>query len=309
MYSAISVPSGRYRPRRVNQTSGALLTHQTDGEQTMEPSHVDAGDGTRLAVYDKGDPVLPAAVVAHGVGSTARFVREAFAGPLADVGYRLVSYDLRGHGRSDPARRVADHDRRVHASDLGRVVDSVGARIAGGISLGAHAAATWAARSAPDLDGLVLCVPALTGRVAPGEGPHAALAAEVRDVGVAGLLERIASDGEIRPWLAELLLRDWGGQDAESLAAALLSLDGGEGPSLGELARITVPTGVTAWPDDPGHPLRTAESWIEALPQAALVRIALDDVGGDPAVLGRSALQAWEEVAGERSRRSRRSRR
>lgn len=262
-----------------------------------EPRFLEAEDGTRIAVYDTGDPALPAAVVAHGVGSSPRYVHEAFAEPLAAAGHRLVAYDMRGHGRSDRAARIADHDRRVHAADLGCVVESVGARIAGGISLGAHAAATWAAGSGPDLDGLVLCIPALTGRVGPGEGPHAALAAEVRDVGVSGLLERIATDRQIRPWLATLLLRDWGGQDADSLAAALLSLDGGEGPTLDELGQISLPVGLAAWPEDPGHPLATAAAWADTLPRGVLEVTSLDAVGEDPSDLGAAALRALAAAA------------
>ncbi|MFP4312303.1 MAG: alpha/beta fold hydrolase, partial [Nitriliruptoraceae bacterium] len=97
--------------------------------------------GAQLAVSEVGPPEAPAWVLAHGAGSSARFVRAAFAGPVLATGRRLIAYDLRGHGASSPARAPEDHHLDVHAGDLAAVVARVpGVEVVGGISLGAHVA-------------------------------------------------------------------------------------------------------------------------------------------------------------------------
>lgn len=233
-------------------------------------------------------------VVAHGAGSSARFVVEAFAVPLWETGHRLVTYDLRGHGDStpvpDPGRHTLDH----HAADLAAVAERSGADVVGGVSLGAHAAATYAVQE--DVTGLLLCMPAWTGHATPGEGPHAVVADQVRSLGVEEVLRRAVVDTPA--WLGGLLARDWSRCDPDSLAAALLALDGGDAPDLADLRSIEAPAGVVGWPHDPGHPLAVAEQWADALRQAVLVRTTLDEVGRDREALGRSAVAAWQRAAG-----------
>ncbi|MBW3663774.1 MAG: alpha/beta hydrolase [Actinobacteria bacterium] len=230
-------------------------------------------------------------MVAHGVGSSPRFIREAFAAPLAALGYRLVAYDLRGHGASTPLPDPGDHAFDAHVADLAAVADEVGARVVGGVSLGGHAAAAVAAERS-DLEGLIVCLPAWTGTATRGDGPHAVIASEVRRGGVEPVLDRLAGDGSVPQWLAELLGRDWRTHPAASLAAALTALDGGEAPTGATLARVTVPTGIVGWPDDPGHPLEVATAWAAAMPGAKLVTTTLDAVGEGRTALGAAAVRA-----------------
>lgn len=246
----------------------------------------------RLAVHDHDPHGPPAAVIAHGVGSSPRFVRDAFEAPLRAAGHRLVTYDLRGHGRSDPLPDPADHRLAEQAADLGAVAEAFDAHIVGGVSLGGHAAAAWAATRGPDLAGVLVCLPGWLGPVPPGDGPHAAIAAEVRSSGVAGVLERVVGDPDVPRWLRDLLERDWSRCDPASLGAALVSLDGVGGPTAEQLAGLVVPVGVCTWPDDPGHPSVVAEAWVEALPRAALAATSMEAVGDDPSVLGATALGA-----------------
>jgi pimeloyl-ACP methyl ester carboxylesterase len=248
-------------------------------------------EDVRLAVHDRGPRDLPAAVIAPGVGSSPRFIVSAFAGPLASSGYRLVSYDLRGHGESSPVAEVGAHRLADHAADLGAVATATGARIVGGVSLGSHAAVTWAAGRS-DVDGVLACLPGWIGPVPAGEGPHAAMAAEVRRCGVEGVLARVSDDPELPAWLRRVLERDWRRCDAGSLGAALCSLDGSDGPTREVLASLRAPVGVCAWPDDPGHPWEVAVRWCEVLPDAVLVRTTMERVGEDPGELGRAALRA-----------------
>jgi pimeloyl-ACP methyl ester carboxylesterase len=80
-----------------------------------------SANGVRLAVYEWGDAAAPPLVVVHGGFDFAR-TYDVFAPLLADAGYRVVSWDHRGHGDSQHADLyswLADE------RDLLAVVDSV----------------------------------------------------------------------------------------------------------------------------------------------------------------------------------------
>lgn len=62
---------------------------------------VDAG-GIGLAVHEWGDPGAPPVMLAHGGFDFARTF-DVFAPLLAEAGWRVVSWDQRGHGDSDHA--------------------------------------------------------------------------------------------------------------------------------------------------------------------------------------------------------------
>lgn len=256
----------------------------------LRRSYVRGGDGVGLAVTELGDAAAPAWVVAHGVGSHSRFVRDAFGPALVEAGWRLVSYDLRGHGDSDPVRRASRHGLDHHVADLAAVVAATAARRVGGVSLGGHVAVTFA--TCAPVEGVVACLPAWTGRAVPGEGPHAAVAEDVRRIGVAGLIDRFREDVDMEPWLRAVLRRDWPAHDPASLQAALVALDGACAPTELELRSLAVPLGLVAWPDDPGHPLQVAQDWAAWAPHARLVTISLADLDPDPAALGRAACAA-----------------
>jgi pimeloyl-ACP methyl ester carboxylesterase len=247
-----------------------------------------------LAVVELGKPTAPAWVVAHGAGSSAWFVADAFAAPVLAAGGRLVTYDVAGHGASRPAREVGDHHLDVHAEDLAAVVASVQGRVAvvGGVSLGAHAAVRAVATAQVAGAAVVACLPAWTGRAEVGEGPHAAVAAEVTDGGGHAVLARVREEADLPRWLREVLVRDHARHDEASLAAVLRSLDGGEAPSLVEVASLRVPLGVVGWPDDAAHPLAVAEAWAAAAVEGRLELLALGDLQGDLGALGRAAVRA-----------------
>lgn len=253
------------------------------------------GDGVDLAVSVDGPETAPALVVGHGVASTSRFVREAFAGPTRAAGYRLVTYDLRGHGAATPLPDAADHAFDRHVADL----DAVVAAVAGdapvtvaGVSLGGHVAVGWAAAAGPTrARAAVACLPAWTGRAVPGEGAHAAVAGEVARSGIEGMIASFREDRTMEPWLRDVLLRDWPVHDPASLTAALTALDGGLAPTEAELRHLAVPLGLVAWPDDAGHPIAVAREWRDLAPRAVLEEIRLGDLADSPAPLGAAALR------------------
>ncbi len=59
--------------------------------------------GIGLAAYEWGDPGAPPLLAVHGGFDFARTF-DVFAPKLADAGWRVVSWDQRGHGNSDRAQ-------------------------------------------------------------------------------------------------------------------------------------------------------------------------------------------------------------
>ncbi len=86
--------------------------------------------GLRLAAYEWGDPQAPPILLAHGGGDFARTF-DVFAPLLAARGFRVISWDQRGHGDSDPASLYGwDADAR-DALALVRVLDLTPVRLVG----------------------------------------------------------------------------------------------------------------------------------------------------------------------------------
>jgi pimeloyl-ACP methyl ester carboxylesterase len=257
---------------------------------------VTAPDGEPIALVAHGPTDAPSWVVAHGVGSSPRFVLDAFGDAVTARGHRLVTYHLRGHGRRRPVTDPSGHALDVHVADLAAVIDAVRPAVVAGVSLGGHAAVALAAAAPEAVPAVVACLPAWTGRRAPGEGAHAATAARVREVGIDGLLASFRDDRQMRPWLRHVLLRDWPTHDPASLRTALEALDGGLAPTERELRSLARPLAVVAWPDDPGHPLEVARAWVAWAPHAALGMLTLEAMDTDLGALGHASVGALSRL-------------
>lgn len=87
------------------------------------PDRTDAVDaaGVRIAIHEWGDADAPPLMLAHGGFDFARTF-DTFAPRLADAGWRVVSWDHRGHGDSDHAHLYSwDADLRDAAAVFDRV--------------------------------------------------------------------------------------------------------------------------------------------------------------------------------------------
>lgn len=160
----------------------------------------------------------------------------------------------------------------------------------GGVSLGAHVAARWAARNPGRCAGLILALPAWTGD--PGNAP-AALAARASAEIVTNHGLETALEGTTG-WLHDELSRAWRGY-GDQLVPHLEEAAGSPAPTLDELKSLDVPTGIVGCTDDPVHPIEIAEQWAEAIPRAVLTTTTLNAY---PHALGR-AVQAWREARQE----------
>jgi non-heme chloroperoxidase len=89
---------------------------------TSAPTSTVAADGVRLATYEWGNPAGPALVLVHGFAQCHLCFAPQVESELARD-FRIVAYDLRGHGASDkPADARAYQGSEVWAKDLAAVL-------------------------------------------------------------------------------------------------------------------------------------------------------------------------------------------
>jgi 3-oxoadipate enol-lactonase len=226
-------------------------------------------------------------VLCHGITATRRYVVHG-SRMLERSGFRLITYDARGHGESDPAPAGEGYGYPRLVDDLERVIaEQVGSErfLLGGHSMGAHTVVAYALRHserlAEQLAGLIVIGPVFRG----GEIPDRAysywdgLAAALERGGVEGFVEFIEEEQGIAPAFRDSVLRFTRERMLahEHLDAVLAALR--ETPrsrpfeEISELRAIEVPALVVASRDeaDPGHPYKSAVAYAEALPRATLV--------------------------------------
>src|SRR5882757_7565308 len=102
-------------------------TNDADEQRTDDtgagPMWVASADGTRIAVYQYGDPAAPVLICVHGYPDNAR-LWEPVAERLA-AEFHVITYDVRGAGESDhPSGRSAYRLDRLE-EDFTAVLDAV----------------------------------------------------------------------------------------------------------------------------------------------------------------------------------------
>jgi 3-oxoadipate enol-lactonase len=246
----------------------------------LNPRHFELeANGVRLSGEELGDG--PPIVLLHGLTATRWYVVLG-SKLLARRGFRVVSYDARGHGESSPAPDPAAYEYRDLVEDLDTVLDHVGSErvVLAGNSMGAHTAMAFALQFPERLAAMVQITPAYHGR--PREGDEE-LASWRR---LADGLERGGVDGFMAAYEPSVPER-WREtvckvtrqrlerhRDPRALGDALRVVPGSlafEG--MEELDAMRVPTLVVGSRDeaDPGHPLAIAEEYAARLPDAELV--------------------------------------
>jgi pimeloyl-ACP methyl ester carboxylesterase len=250
------------------------------GALEPQPFEVEA-DGVRLSGEEVGEG--PPIVLLHGLTATRRYVLHGSL-TLARRGYRLVSYDARGHGESSPAPDEGGYGYEELTSDLVAVLADrcPGERpVLCGHSMGCHTAVSYALDHTDEVAALVPEGPVTLGIPATDEvlGSWDRLADGLEGDGVDGFMEAYEADLSAAPSWRETALRITRDRmqlhrHPEAVARALrevprsLPFDG-----LAELETLDLPALVVASYDeaDPGHPYAIAEAWAERLPAARLV--------------------------------------
>ncbi len=227
----------------------------------------------------EGTPV----VLCHGLTATRRSVLHG-SRRLERSGFRVVVYDARGHGESDPASPGEGYGYPELIGDLERVVGEAvgdGSRfLLGGHSMGAHTAVGYALRHPDRVAGLVLVGPTYEGPPDAESLDHwDGLAAALQTGGVEGFVSRIGgAQPADSPWrdsvlrfTRERMLRH---RHLDAVLEALRQVPRScPFGTLADLGSLDVPSLVVASHDeaDPGHPYATAAAYAATLPRAELV--------------------------------------
>ncbi len=218
-----------------------------------------------------------AVVLLHGLTATRRYVVMGSKN-LERGGHRVVMYDARGHGRSDPADAYGYGEL---AADLLAVLDDRGIdrAVLAGASMGAHTIARFALEHPERAAALVLITPAFD----PEEGERGlerwdALSDGLRSEGVEGFLEAYGEPRvpeSFRETVKTVLRQRLSAHEhPEAVADALREVPRSRPfESWDDLARLDLPAVVVASRDeaDPEHPYATGERYAEAIPEATLL--------------------------------------
>jgi pimeloyl-ACP methyl ester carboxylesterase len=247
---------------------------------------VEAAAAIRGERAGEGPPI----VLCHGLTATRRTVLHG-SRALERAGHRVITYDARGHGDSDPAPGGEGYGYPELIDDLEAVLDSQleGERpIVGGHSMGAHTAIAYALRRPQKVAGLVVIGPAFGGSIEPDSLPYwDGLAAALEADGVDGFVARIDREQPIDPrwrdsvlrFTRERMLRH---RDLSAIVSALREVPRSRPfDGLAALEALEVPALVVASRDeaDPGHPYAIARSYAERLPSA---QVTVEQEGQSP---------------------------
>jgi pimeloyl-ACP methyl ester carboxylesterase len=237
-------------------------------------------DGLSGEEAGEGIPV----VLLHGLTATRRYVVMG-SRALERSGHRVVSYDARGHGRSEPG----EYGYPALADDLLAVLDDRGIdrAVLAGASMGAHTIVRLALDHGDRVAGVVLITPAYT---PAGEGRDLArwdaLADGLRAGGVEGFVRAYGDPGVPEAWketvLKVLRQRLSAHEHPDAVADALQAVPRSRAfDDWNELAELELPAVVVASRDeaDPGHPYAIGERYARTIPGA---RLLSEEPGSSP---------------------------
>ena len=225
-------------------------------------------------------------VLLHGLTATRRYVLQG-SRLLAREGFRLVSYDARAHGESDPGDGYEYADL---AADLVSVLEEreIDAAVLIGHSMGAATAIRLALERPGLVRGLVQITPAYSGSPYLDDASLAywdRLAAGLEADGADGFMRVFEPSADER-WRESVLKftrqRIERHLHPEALAQAVRVLPRSEAfDGIERLTEIEVPALVVGSRDesDPTHPLAVAEEYARRLPRPEL---DIEDEGDPP---------------------------
>lgn len=230
----------------------------------------------------EGSPI----VLLHGLTATRRYVVQG-SRVLARSGYRLIGYDARGHGESDPAPEPSAYGYPQLGADLEHVLGELGLErpVLAGSSMGAATAMAYALENPDGVAALVQITPAHDGR--PSEDAAWEQLAEALDRGdVEAFVERSGASAlperfrDVARTATRQRIERHGSlgavADALRVVPRSVAFDG-----LDALEGLDVPVLVVGSRDeaDPGHPLAIAEEYARRLPAG---RLLVEDGGRPP---------------------------
>jgi len=231
-------------------------------------------EGARLEFteYGAGARVL---VLMHGQMMPRR-MHEPLARLIASNGYRVVTLDLLGHGRSDRPTDPQRYSMMAYARQLIALLDhlELDSAVVGGTSLGANVSLEAAVMAPARIRGLVLEMPVLDNALETGIVVFGPLLffGRVTPWAVTALAAaaRAVPRGLIPFWLGIAL--DTLDQQPAPMAATVHGIFFGRvAPPVDLRREIKTPAIVIGHPNDPIHPAADAAMLSEELPRARFV--------------------------------------
>ena len=224
----------------------------------------------------------PTLVWLHGLmGSIAR-ARTMGEGMerLADRGFRVVTYDARGHGESGYSEDESHYTWEAHARDMAALIDHLGIERAsvGGGSMGAGVSLTFALAHPERVEKLVLvALPGFDGEIEVARQLFGGFATLIATVG----LEQATEIAMQLPQLQELKERAPGEYEAtrqwflaldpKATVVAIRGLLNGPPLPAARLGEVRAASLVIGHPDDPVHPASSAERAHAAIAGSRLI--------------------------------------
>lgn len=242
-------------------------------------------DGIQFFYRDSGGEGVPF-IFQHGLGGDVEQPFGLFSPP---AGLRLLAFDCRAHGQTQPLGEPAKIKIAQFSADLAYFLDYLGIEraIIGGISMGAALALRFALDQPQRVRGLVLSRPAWL----DGPGPAAnqtyfgQVARLLREHGAAqGVTLFSQSDSYRRlrqesPDVADSLLNQFYAPQAEARAGRLEQIPAeAPHPDRAAWGRISVATLVLANEQDPFHPFSFGQQLGQAIPGASFYQITAKSV-------------------------------
>lgn len=90
--------------------------------EPQKPVLVEGAGGTKIAVYEYGDPAGPEILLVHGFSQSHLSWAKQYKSPALQK-FRMVVIDLRGHGASEkPTNAESYHSSKVWADDINAVI-------------------------------------------------------------------------------------------------------------------------------------------------------------------------------------------
>jgi pimeloyl-ACP methyl ester carboxylesterase len=216
-------------------------------------------------------------VLLHGLTATRRYVVMGSKN-LERGGHRVVMYDARGHGRSQPGD---EYSYEALAADLLAVLDDRGIdrAVLAGASMGAHTIVRFALDHPERAAALVLITPAFDPEAADrGLDRWDALSRGLREGGVDGFLEAYGEPRvpeSLRDTVKTVVRQRLSAHEhPEAVADAIRDVPRTQAfESWDDLSQLGVPVTVVASRDeaDPDHPYATGERYAQAIPGARLL--------------------------------------
>ena len=244
----------------------AVLVSERIGElgfQGLRLEYTEFGAGDRVVLLMHGQ-LMP------------RRMQQPLARKIAAAGFRVITLDLLGHGRSDRPDDARLMTMTAFGDQAVALLDHLGVddAVIGGTSLGANVTLEVAAASPERVRGMLLEMPVLDNALEAGLIAFGPLMLAARfmpwTVSTVSTLSRLVPRGAVPFWTSIVL--DTLDQQPSALAATVQGIFFGRvGPPRTVRTTLRAPALVVGHPHDPVHPAADAAMLAEELPRGRFV--------------------------------------